>query len=853
MPSPASAIDHEVCVVCVQFQDLVANASLANLSTRYFTGEQSFVAYWRENSGGRLNLSGEIAVDAWVTLPEPLAEFGADGPGDALVDQKNGVISRIVYQTIARVDAEIDFTRFDSNADGTVDHFVIIHAGAGQEEDPTQADRIWSHACSVSVMTGDGVVVGHYALIAESTPIGILCHEVGHLLGLPDLYDLRYETDGIGNWGLMAFGGWQDVPAHLCAWSKVALGWASVTPFQQASGTRVTLAPVESRGEIVKLVVSDTRYFLLEYRQAGDDGIQFDADLPGSGLLVWLVDERGGWSAPNQLPAPDIHLVEADANGELEEFGGFLGEATDPWTRAPLGCTPVHAGETTGTPWWIHNITTGGGRVSFELHSHRAHEVSTALDLPGMTQFLPAGDTLKCQARVRNLGTGDLADLAYEFELLRQEANSPNFTRVTRETGVIARVPGGETSSVPFAVNCSHSAVHVAIFRVNNSPGFPEDDVAIRRVQVVEPQGGFLETHDGEHDTVASAWNATSTPTNAYLGWFLQESSTTSRPETGGTFNEWQWGLFPAAAADHGYCQTPHEMVLEHASWITLPASPASPAIPTPAAAPCPWLLLNASYCLPARSLGRPRNNTVFLQWSTDGIAWHTIHAFAGVQPTWALHGFGLGALQGSTFKLRFVGALTDFNPEFFFRFDEILVASVAPPEHGVVAVVAPPVQVVTPGAEIAGTVVVFNAGSALVNVTVEVANDPQNETTGGAGAGEVRRFRVGRAAWDHEVLAPGALAYIPVTYLVPRDLPAGSRGAGRLLVRDNRTGVALPLALEGVGAPPAIPGYPSGSLLVASLASLGTVAVLRAWRSGGKRKREALARKSRKERERKN
>ena len=70
-------------------------------------------------------------------------------------------------------------------------------------------------------------------------PIGTFCHEIGHVLGLPDLYDMdswygidEIETiwsSGIGYWGLMGSGNHnrQTSPSYMCAWSRAKLNWIS--------------------------------------------------------------------------------------------------------------------------------------------------------------------------------------------------------------------------------------------------------------------------------------------------------------------------------------------------------------------------------------------------------------------------------------------------------------------------------------------------------------------------------------------------------------------------------------------------------------------------------------------------
>ena len=123
-----------------------------------------------------------------------------------------------------------------------------------------------------------------------------MAHEYAHAFGLPDLYDPDYSSHGIGVWGLMGAGTWLGVktngdrPAHMSAWSKAVLGWANIQTLT-GQGT-LTISPVENNNNTIYKIGNGTpgqsgEYLLLENRQ----NIGFDEALPGTGLLIWHIDE----------------------------------------------------------------------------------------------------------------------------------------------------------------------------------------------------------------------------------------------------------------------------------------------------------------------------------------------------------------------------------------------------------------------------------------------------------------------------------------------------------------------------------------------------------------------------------
>lgn len=290
-------------VIPVAFTDLpMANTRLEydNLfnevghSTDFAEG--SVKDFYKESSYQSLTIQSTV-VDP-VTLDHDYAYYGQnDTWGEDLLPMT------MVRDAIDKLEQRgFDFSQMDADGDGHIDGLTILHAGEG-EENGTDPNAIWSHKWELGTpVTYDGVIMQPYitapaerATGAGINRIGVICHEMGHFLGLPDLYDTDGSSYGVGNFCLMSGGSWNgsdygSSPAHFSAWCKISLDW--ITPTVISVAGSYTLGQVKSTPQVYKLQGSfqANEYFLIENRQL----VGFDSYLPGTngGILIWHVDDN---------------------------------------------------------------------------------------------------------------------------------------------------------------------------------------------------------------------------------------------------------------------------------------------------------------------------------------------------------------------------------------------------------------------------------------------------------------------------------------------------------------------------------------------------------------------------------
>lgn len=258
----------------------------------------------------------------------------------------------LVIEAIRKADdAGVNFSQYNNSC------IIIIHQGTGQEASGESTD-IWSHQWDLASakyygdgtgpVTVDGVTLNVYTVQPEFTynpgdsSIGVFAHELGHVLGLPDLYDTNYETLGVGDWSLMAGGSWcgpgsdGSRPAPLLAWEKYKIGgtgWLTITPIT-VDQLNVTTNDIESSHTAYKIILNSFtgQYLLLEgKKQSAPD----EWTVPGSGILVTHIHEGiiSSYTSSDTVNTGynrvhGVNIVEADGSNNLWEMTNS-GDASD--------------------------------------------------------------------------------------------------------------------------------------------------------------------------------------------------------------------------------------------------------------------------------------------------------------------------------------------------------------------------------------------------------------------------------------------------------------------------------------------------------------------------------------------
>lgn len=283
----------------VQFSLDDANTKFHNLlNERGYSengGTGSAYDYYYDNSNGRFDPSFDVYGP--VTLPQNMAYYGENKGGGTNDANPKQMVRDAINAAIEQEGLQL--SKYDNDGDGVLDNVFIYYAGHNEAEGGSP-DSIWPHKWNSSG-TYQGIRIDTYACTSElrgsygknMAGIGTFTHEFGHVLGLPDFYDIDYDTDGnaraLGSFSLMSGGNYNNngcTPPYLTFMERYLLGWAGEATLLTESG-QYALQPVQEDMAFRSPTENDGEYFLYEYRNL--EG--WDKYLPKGGVLIYHVDQ----------------------------------------------------------------------------------------------------------------------------------------------------------------------------------------------------------------------------------------------------------------------------------------------------------------------------------------------------------------------------------------------------------------------------------------------------------------------------------------------------------------------------------------------------------------------------------
>lgn len=272
-------------------------------------------------------------------------EPGDDGDSNLYNYGHNARLGCAIQEAFEALDDEIDFSKYDLDNDGNIDNIFFFYSGYGQA-DTNNKDFIWPHqwdflgytnvysnSLGLERLYADGVEMRTYACtnelnnsreIPESKRpwvdgIGSFCHEYGHVLGLPDLYDTNVANGSCKNPGkytVMCDGSYNmnsTCPPLFSAYEQWVCNWLDYTTAED--GTMYTVKPlVDSERSAVKIRVPRpgstgyySEYFVVECR----DNNGWDQSLPETGMYIWRINYNSSVWANNKVndTTPNVELL----------------------------------------------------------------------------------------------------------------------------------------------------------------------------------------------------------------------------------------------------------------------------------------------------------------------------------------------------------------------------------------------------------------------------------------------------------------------------------------------------------------------------------------------------------------
>lgn len=326
-------------VLRVTFNNVPSKSTDATWTSRVFNSATGVKAFYTETSNGKTTFSKASETQGTandgivhVKLNEPYPNGGIiKASGDNNVGAKKAATA--IKKALIAADNTINYAQFDRNGNGVIDKdelaICVIFSGF-EFSFKTNNSGIWAHqwdlnSAGVGMPILDGIKINRYAVSGERlsdtklAAISTMCHELGHVLGLPDLYNTDTNSSTYfnverlslmaGSWGARKNTPGESLPQHLDPWSKIKLGFYSPTLVSSSKNYILYKSSDKNTYSILKIPTQKaSEYYLIENRQYTG----FDAALYGEwnasgapynlytdssgtsstgGIVIWRIDE----------------------------------------------------------------------------------------------------------------------------------------------------------------------------------------------------------------------------------------------------------------------------------------------------------------------------------------------------------------------------------------------------------------------------------------------------------------------------------------------------------------------------------------------------------------------------------
>ena len=287
----------------------------------------------------------------------------------------------VMKEALEQAAEYVDFAGYDTNENGVIETSELALGFVMAGFDPSKSNvtysegetnYLWAHAWTLDGLKKkkyrteelpkpDGVTVNSYIAIPEQreggsagsparAPLSTLFHELGHYLGLPDLYNTQAVPSGdwleyqVRYMSLMANGCWgysrdgESTPYSLDVWSRYMLGW--ITPETLESGRLVLPGSLVAPGKVLLIpATNEKEYYLVEnHRFTGWDrdmayGLSRSVGVKPTelkdGIMIWHIDSEicerymktTQLNVPTHRPGVVPLYPEVDAEGNVSLIG----------------------------------------------------------------------------------------------------------------------------------------------------------------------------------------------------------------------------------------------------------------------------------------------------------------------------------------------------------------------------------------------------------------------------------------------------------------------------------------------------------------------------------------------------